>query len=102
MSDASPFEQLGAPADTVTFTFDGSAIAAGDGANLAAALLAAGVTALRRTPVSAAPRGPFCMMGACYDCLVEIDGERVQACMQVVRDGLAVTSPTVPEGVADA
>jgi len=86
----------------VTFTFDGAAIAAADGANLAAALLAAGVTTLRRTPVSAAPRGPFCMMGACYDCLVEIDGERVQACMQVVRDGLAVTRPAVPEGHGDA
>jgi predicted molibdopterin-dependent oxidoreductase YjgC len=102
MSDASPFEQLDPVPDTVTFTFDGAAIAAADGANLAAALLAAGVTTLRRTPVSAAPRGPFCMMGACYDCLVEIDGERVQACMQVVRDGLAVTRPAVPEGLGDA
>ena len=102
MSDASPFEQLAPAADTVTFTFDGAVIAAADGANLAAALLVAGVTTVRRTPVSAAPRGPFCMMGACYDCRVEIDGERVQACMEVVREGLAVTRPTAPEGLDDA
>jgi predicted molibdopterin-dependent oxidoreductase YjgC len=102
MSDASPFERLVPPANTVTFIFDGAAIAAADGTNLAAALLAAGVTALRQTPVSGAPRGPFCMMGACYDCLVEIDGERVQACMQVVREGLVVTRPALPEGLADA
>ena len=55
---------------------------------LAAALLAAGVSTFRRTPASGAPRGPFCMMGACHDCLVLIDGERVQACMTEVRDGL--------------
>ena len=102
MSDASPFERLRPDGAPVTFTFDGAAIAAADGMNLAAALLAAGVTMLRQTPGSAAPRGPFCMMGACYDCIVEIDGERVQACMQVVRDGLAVGRPSLPERANDA
>lgn len=102
MSDASPFEPLTEPAETVTFTFDGEPISAARGMNLAAALLAAGRTELRRTPVSNRPRGPYCMMGACYDCLVEVDGETVQACMQVVRDGLAVTRPALPEGRPDA
>ena len=29
----------------------------------------------RETAVSGANHGPFCMIGACFDCLVEIDGE---------------------------
>jgi len=42
--------------------------------SVAAALLASGVRRFRATPVSNAPRGPYCMMGACFECLVEIDG----------------------------
>ena len=64
-----------------------------EGANLAAALLAAGVGVFRHTPVSGAPRGPFCMMGACFDCLVEIDGVVRQACMIEVTEGLQITRP---------
>jgi predicted molibdopterin-dependent oxidoreductase YjgC len=73
-------------------TFDGRPLDLPAGMTLAAALLAAGVGVLRATPVSGAPRGPFCMMGACFDCLVEIDGIRVQACMTEVREGLAIRS----------
>lgn len=90
MSSASPFERLSPPADTVTFTFEGETIAAAAGDTLAAALLAAGAGPLRRTPATGAPRGPWCMMGACYDCLVEVDGASVQACMTPVREGMAV------------
>jgi predicted molibdopterin-dependent oxidoreductase YjgC len=72
----------------VTVTFDGRAIEMAEGDSLAAGLLAAGVRAFRATPVSGAPRGPYCMMGACFDCLVEIEGETVQACMTPVRAGL--------------
>lgn len=64
-----------------------------DGANLAAALLSAGVEVFRHTPVSRAPRAPFCMMGACFDCLVEIDGVTRQACMIEVSDGLRMSRP---------
>ncbi|MCF1461158.1 MULTISPECIES: (2Fe-2S)-binding protein [Rhizobium/Agrobacterium group] len=80
-----------APGETVvTFFFNGSNMTARPGMTVAAALLSAGHTALRETPVSGAPRGPFCMMGACYDCLVSIDGETVQACMTIVEPGLKV------------
>jgi succinate dehydrogenase/fumarate reductase-like Fe-S protein len=58
---------------------------------VAAALFAAGVQACRDTAVSGAARGPFCMMGVCYDCLVRIDGRpNQQACMTPVRDGMTV------------
>jgi predicted molibdopterin-dependent oxidoreductase YjgC len=72
-----------------------------DGANLAAALLAAGIGVFRHTPVSGAPRGPFCMMGACFDCLVEIDGVVRQACMMQVSEGLAISRPAAPEARDD-
>ena len=78
-------ERPGVPVD-----FQGTPMNLPDGANLAAALLAAGVTVLRHTPVSGAARGPFCMMGACFDCLVRIDGVVRQACMVQVVPGLRV------------
>ena len=47
----------------------------------------------RQTPESGAPRAPFCMMGACYDCLVAVEGVTRQACMMQVRAGLVLTRP---------
>ena len=73
---------------TVTFLFDGQPISALEGDTVAAALTAAGIRTLRSTPVSGSARGIYCMMGACFDCLVEIDGlPNRQACMTEVREG---------------
>jgi len=93
----------------VTLSFEGQAVAARAGDTVAAALLAAGHFAVRATPVSGAPRGPFCMMGACFECLVEIDGEaNRQACMAEVAEGMTVRAmrgarpvPATAEGLAD-
>ena len=86
----------------VPVIFAGRTLMLPDGANLAAALLAAGVTVLRHTPVSGAPRAPYCMMGACFDCLVEVDGVIRQACMMEVSEGLVIARPhehpASPEG----
>ena len=80
-----------AEAATLTIWFDGRAIPARPGDSVAVALLAAGVTATRTTPASGAPRGPYCMMGACFECLATVDGRpNVQTCMTPVRDGLRV------------
>jgi len=89
---ASKFSRLpDAAARPVTITFEGAEVAAREGDSVAAALLAQGITTTRATPVSGAPRGPFCMMGVCFECLVEIDGEaNRQACMVAVREGMAV------------
>ena len=81
----------GADGAPVPFEFEGTPLTARPGDSLAAALLAAGVQQFRDTPVSGAPRGPFCLMGACFDCLVEIDGQpNRQACLTQVRPGMAV------------
>ncbi len=75
----------------VSIRVDGARIEAREGEPLAAALLAAGVSSFGSTAVGGTPRGPFCLMGACFDCLVEIDGvANVQACMEAVRDGMIV------------
>ena len=77
--------------EALRFTFEGRTIDARPGDSVAAALFADGVRSVRETPVSGAPRGPFCMMGVCYDCLVEIDGTpNRQACMVEVRAGMTV------------
>jgi len=78
-------------AASVTIEFEGRAISARQGDSVAAALLSAGQGVFRETPVSGAPRGPFCMMGICFDCLVEIDGlANIQACMTEVRAGMRI------------
>jgi predicted molibdopterin-dependent oxidoreductase YjgC len=61
------------------------------GASVAAVLLINGVCEFRTTQVGGVARGPYCMMGACFDCLVEIDGvPNRQACMTPARDGMRV------------
>ncbi len=100
MNPASPFLEL-EKAPRVEVTFDGSVLSLPDGSNLAAAMLAAGVDVFRHTPVSGAPRAPFCMMGACFDCLVQIDGVVRQACMIEVTEGLQITRPHEGEGDGD-
>ncbi|RWH69325.1 (2Fe-2S)-binding protein [Mesorhizobium sp.] len=45
----------------------------------------------RRSAVSGEPRAPLCMMGVCFECLVEIDGQRnEQACLVRVRSGMTI------------
>ncbi|MFL2542150.1 MAG: (2Fe-2S)-binding protein [Candidatus Latescibacterota bacterium] len=45
----------------------------------------------RTTAVSGAARAPYCLMGTCFECLMEIDGvENRQACMTIVVDGMTV------------
>jgi len=74
----------------VPVRFAGETVMLREGTNLAAALLVAGVEVFRHTPVSGAPRAPFCMMGTCFDCLVEVEGVVRQACMMEVTEGLEI------------
>lgn len=94
MKTDSAFERLIPAAETVTITFEGQPISAAKGDTVAAALLLAGVGRFRSTAVSGAPRAPWCMMGACYECLVSIDGASVQGCMTEVREGQVVNRQT--------
>ena len=81
----------GQPADTITVTFEGREILVRTGVSIAAGLMEAGITHFRDTPVTRSPRAPFCMMGACFDCLVIVDGKaNCQACMIEARDGMVI------------
>ena len=57
---------------TVLLQVQGQPISAREGDTLAIALLNAGVVPFRQTPVSGQPRAPLCLMGVCFDCLVEV------------------------------
>lgn len=77
----------------MTFWFDGVQLEATDGQTIAAALIAAGHRVFRRTRVEAAPRGLFCGIGICFDCLVLVNGHRrVRACMTSVQQGDVVST----------
>jgi predicted molibdopterin-dependent oxidoreductase YjgC len=79
------------PARRIGFSLDGLAVQGAEGDTVAAALLALGHAACRETAVSGAPRGPYCMMGVCFDCLVVIDGlGNRQGCMVPLREGMVV------------
>ncbi len=83
--------QLDPGGPTVRFRFEGREMQAPEGMNLAAALLSNGELAFRESPVTGAPRGPFCLMGACFECLVMIDGKPgQQACMVAVAENMEV------------
>ena len=76
----------------ITLHFNGQSIEALAGETIAAALSAANITTLRHTP-SGAPRGLFCGMGACFDCVVTVNGRIGQrACLTQAADGMAITS----------
>jgi predicted molibdopterin-dependent oxidoreductase YjgC len=77
-----------AEAARVTFMLDGEAVEACAGETLLAALMSQRGWSWRRTEAHNTPRGMFCGMGVCMDCLVHIAGEGiVRACMVVVRPG---------------
>lgn len=101
MKTVSPFNYLKPPKNLVPVTFDGQEYLLPEGADLASALLAAGVRSLRNTPVSGEPRAPFCMMGSCFECLVLIDGVTHQACMTEVSSGLVVERMKPINGAQD-
>jgi glycine/D-amino acid oxidase-like deaminating enzyme len=87
---------LGAP---ITFSFDGHLVQALPGESIGAALSAAGILTLRHTSTGA-PRGLHCGMGACWDCLVTVDGRAGQrACMTKAQAGMRVTG-AVPDRLA--
>jgi predicted molibdopterin-dependent oxidoreductase YjgC len=74
----------------LTLTLDGAAVTAYEGETVATVLLAEGRIATRTTP-GGEPRGVFCGMGVCFDCLVVVDGiPNTRACMTKAREGMDV------------
>ncbi|MFI9803263.1 (2Fe-2S)-binding protein [Streptomyces sp. NPDC052301] len=79
------------PDGAFTVTFDGRPVRALPGQTVAAALWAAGVTAWRSTRDGGRPRGVFCGIGVCFDCLVTVDDRPNQrACLVPVAPGVDI------------
>ena len=88
------------PLPSLTFYWQDRPLSAQPGDTVASALLLAGVAASRHSPVSGVGRLPFCMMGSCFECLVEVDGQIVQGCMTPVSEGMRVRKPE-PAGAGE-
>jgi predicted molibdopterin-dependent oxidoreductase YjgC len=83
-----PAIQRGKP---VKLMVDGKTIDAYSGETVATALLAADIHIFRLSQKNKQPRGIYCGMGACYECLVTINGIHAQrACITPVADGMQV------------
>ncbi|MER7314635.1 MULTISPECIES: (2Fe-2S)-binding protein [Streptomyces] len=84
------------PADSgagFEFSFDGLPVRALPGQSIAAALWAAGVLSWRTTRLNGRPRGAFCGIGSCYDCLASVNGApNNRACLVPARPGDTVTT----------
>ena len=70
------------------FLFEGRPVPFETGQSIGAALIAAGIMSWRTTRFGARPRGLFCGIGVCFDCLVTVDGRpSLRACLVEARDG---------------
>lgn len=83
------------PVNRLVVDVDGRPVECVEGDTVAAVLLAKSASPYRHTIVSGAPRMPVCMVGVCFDCLVEIDGAaNQQGCLRVVTPGMKIRRQT--------
>jgi predicted molibdopterin-dependent oxidoreductase YjgC len=77
-----------APARSISVSIDGEPVEGLEGQSVAGVLLGSGRLAWRTTAAGRRPRGAFCGIGVCYDCLITVNGLRdVRACQRIARDG---------------
>ena len=82
----------------IAITVDGETVTGAAGQTVAGVLLAAGWLSWRTTR-SGAPRGVFCGIGACFDCLLTVNGVAdVRACRRRAADGDEVRTQSREEG----
>ena len=85
------FRKLHKNSETIKIFFEGSSLDAVEGQTVAAALLSEGHLFFRNSVISGQPRAPYCMMGVCYECMLEIDGQsNQQSCLLPVREGMKI------------
>ena len=96
-------EDTGVPAvgrgKEITIQVDGNPVPAFAGESVATVLLALGQMIFRHTTQKHEPRGIFCGMGVCFDCLVTVDGvANVRACVTPVQAGMVIETGGQPHG----
>ena len=86
----------------VRIIFEGNDLVVFDGDTVAAAVLSVDTPYTRTTAVSEKCRSPYCLMGVCFGCLMEIDGiENRQACITRVQERMVVRRQHGKRGVDD-
>lgn len=86
------------PRESFEITVDGRAVSVRRGQTIGAALLAAGIRTLRSTRFDGRPRGLFCGIGMCFDCLVVVNGAPPQrACVRTAAPDDDVTTHTAED-----
>lgn len=81
----SPDEKL------VTFIYNGKILQGYEGEPIAVALRAAGVMVHRYTKKNHEPRGVFCAIGRCTDCVMVVDGKpNIRTCITPLKEGMVV------------
>jgi len=79
--------------EKITFFFNGQEMESYSGETIAAALHAAGIRELIKSPVLHRPRGLFCAIGNCSSCLMVVDSQpNVRICITKVKPGMKVES----------
>ena len=77
----------------IEIVVDGKKIKAFEGEMIASALIASGIKVLRFTSKKEEPRGLFCAIGRCTDCVMEVNGlSNVRTCITPVRDKMVVNT----------
>jgi len=80
-------------AQSLTITLDGTPHTGTAGQTLAGVLLAGGCLSWRTSSISGRPRGVFCGIGVCFDCIATVNDVRdVRLCQRRAVDGDAVVS----------
>lgn len=75
----------------VHFSYDGNDMTGYDGEPIASALRAAGVMVHRHTKKRDEPRGIFCAIGRCTDCVMIVDGKpNIRTCITPLKEGMQV------------
>ena len=95
MAQAEPDQRTPQIARGAAFTVevDGRELPAYEGESVLGVLWSAGIRSLRFTPLKKEPRGFFCGMGTCFDCLVQVDDQlNVRACLEPARPGMRITT----------
>lgn len=86
----------------INIEVDGMVLEAIKGEPIAAALLANGIRVCRQTPKKNEPRGIFCAIGQCTDCMMTVNGMRnVRTCVTPAVEGMKIKTPKHPEQDGD-
>ncbi|MFT5707277.1 MAG: putative molibdopterin-dependent oxidoreductase YjgC [Oceanospirillaceae bacterium] len=89
------FKRLSNSQNTLSFFWQDQSMCAQEGDTIASALISAGIQSNSQSLITGSPRGPFCMMGSCFECTVEVDGQILQACIEPIKEGMRVNSPRI-------